>query len=91
MSNKEIQEEMKYREWREAPQWYCVKTTYNSTTGKVTAEVMLDEKTKLPIAIQQAEKPQDGVFEDLKTNSTVYYSYHAGYEDAMQQVNMIAA
>ena len=56
-----IQEEMEYREWREAPQWYCVKTTYHLSTGKMESEIVADEKTNLAIVIQQVEKPSKGV------------------------------
>lgn len=79
-----IQEEMEYREWREAPQWYCVKTTYHPSTGKMESEIVADEKTNLAIVIQQVEKPSDGVFETA--NSTIYYTYHRGYEEAKRQM-----
>ena len=57
-----IKAEMEYREWRECPLWYCVKTLLRAD-GKMESEIVSDEKTKIPIAIQSLEKPQDGVFE----------------------------
>lgn len=79
-----IQEEMEYREWREAPHWYCVKTVMDNLTGKLTSEIVADEKTHIAIIIQQVEKPQDGVFETAA--STTYYTYHRGYEEAKRQM-----
>lgn len=78
-----IQEEMEYREWREAPHWYCVKTTLHNN-GKMESEIVADEKTNIAIVIQQAEKPLDGVFETM--SSTIYYTYHRGYEEAKRQM-----
>lgn len=78
-----IQEEMEYREWREVPQWYCVKTTFHSN-GKMESEIVADEKTNIAIVIQQVEKPQDDVFE--MAGSTIYYTYHRGYKEAERQM-----
>ena len=47
------------------------------------------KKTKLPIAIQDFEKPQDGVFETAE--ATVYYTYHQGYKEAERQMNAAKA
>ena len=44
-----IKEEMEYRKWREAPQWYCVKTTFHND-GKMESEIVADEKTKRQMA-----------------------------------------
>ena len=46
-------------------------------------------KTKQPIAIKDTDKPLDGVFETA--TETTYYSYHAGYKEAMRQVNAAKA
>ena len=46
-----IRAEMEYREWRECPQWYCVKTLFRAD-GTMESEIVSDEKTKIPIAIQ---------------------------------------
>lgn len=78
-----IRAEMEYREWRECPLWYCVKTKLNNN-GKVESEIVADEKTGIAIAVQSIEKPQDGVFEDM--TGTTYYTYHRGYEEAARQV-----
>lgn len=78
-----IKAEMEYREWRECPLWYCVKTLFRAD-GKMESEIVSDEKTKIPIAIKSLEKPQDGVFEDA--SGTTYYTYHQGYEAAAKQV-----
>lgn len=78
-----IRAEMEYREWSECPLWYCVKTTYHNS-GKIEAEIVADEKTKVPLVLQQIEKPQDGVFET--TTATAYYTYHRGYEEAARQI-----
>lgn len=79
-----IEAEAEYREWHKNPLWYCVKTFFNLNTGKMESEIVKDEKSKLPIAIKDTEKPQDGVFET--TAGTVYYTYHRGYEEAAKQV-----
>lgn len=78
-----IRAEVEYREWRECPLWYCVKTKLGSD-GSVESEIVSDEKTKVPIAIQSADKPLDGVFEDA--SGVTYYTYHAGYKAAAKQV-----
>lgn len=84
MKNQCLEVEMEYREWRETPLWYCVKTILH-LDGTVESEIVTNEKTKLPMVIQSLEKPQDGAFE---TNTeTTYYSYHAGYKEAERQVN----
>lgn len=79
-----IREEIEYRNWSECPLWYCVRTFFNVNTGKMESEIVKDEKSKVPIAIQDKEKPQDGVFETAK--GTIYYTYHRGYEEAAKQV-----
>ena len=79
-----IKSEMEYRSWAECPQWYCVKTTMNNLTGKVSAEFVVDENTKLPVILQQIKKPQDGVYETA--TETAYYTYHRGYEEAERQI-----
>ena len=71
------------------PIWYCVKTVYGAD-GKVNAEVMIDEETKNPIAMQLETKPMDDAFEDLLGNIT-YYTYHGGYDKAAEQVRMSMA
>lgn len=78
-----IKAEMEYREWRECPQWYCVKTTLHAD-GRIESEVVADEKSKIPIAIQSAEKPLDGVYETME--ATTYYTYCRGYKEATKQV-----
>ena len=52
-----LEAEMEYRSWKECPLWYCVKTLFNMTTGKMQSEIVRDEKTKQLIAIQDTEKP----------------------------------
>lgn len=83
-----IKAECEYREWRECPLWYCVKTKFRAD-GKVESEIVSDEKTKIAIAIQSADKPLDGVFED--TSGVTYYTYHAGYAEAAKQVALAKA
>ena len=78
-----IQSEIEYREWSECPQWYCVKTTYHNN-GKIEAEIVADEKSKIPLVLQQMDKPMDGVFETA--SSVAYYTYHRGYEEAAKVV-----
>ena len=78
-----IKAEMEYREWRECPLWYCVKTLLRAD-GKMESEIVSDEKTKIPIAIQSLEKPQDGVFAEV--GATTYYTYCQGYEEAERQL-----
>ncbi|MEG1562558.1 MAG: hypothetical protein RR365_02335 [Bacteroides sp.] len=78
-----LKSEMEYRAWRECPQWYCLKTTFHNN-GSIESELIVDEKTKLPLIIQDAEKPADGVFETA--TATVYYTYHRGYEEAARQM-----
>ncbi|MBR1760905.1 MAG: hypothetical protein IJ741_06975 [Schwartzia sp.] len=63
--------------------WYCVKTTYHHD-GKIESEIMVDENTNLPIAIECPDKPLDGYCE--MANATIYYSYHYGYKAAARQV-----
>ena len=79
-----IEAEMEYRSWKECPLWYCVKTLFNMTTGKMQSEIVRDEKTKQLIAIQDTEKPLDGVYETAA--GTIYYTYHRGYSEAAKQV-----
>lgn len=81
-----IAAEMEYREWRECPQWYCVKTTLH-TSGKVESEIVADEKTGIPIAIQDTQKPADGTYETVE--ATTYYTYHRGYKEAAEQVRQM--
>ena len=38
------------------PNFYCVKTEYRND-GKIECEIMADEETKLPIAIEVPDKP----------------------------------
>jgi hypothetical protein len=84
MLNKQcIELEMEYREWRESPQWYCVKTVLHSD-GRIESEIMVDEKTKLAIVIQDLDKPMDGVYETYE--ATTYYTYHQGYVEAARQL-----
>lgn len=78
-----LKTEQEFREWRECPLWYCVKTKFKND-GSVESEIFADEKTKIAIAIQSAEKPLDGVFEDA--SGITYYTYHAGYAAAARQV-----
>ena len=88
MNKQCVEVEVEYLEWRKAPKWYCVKTTFHNN-GKIESEIVRDEKTKLPIAIQDFEKPQDGVFETAE--ATVYYTYHQGYKEAERQMNAAKA
>ena len=83
-----IKAECEYREWRECPLWYCVKTKLRAD-GKVESEIVSDEKTKIAIAIQSVDKPLDGVFEDA--SGVTYYIYHAGYAEAAKQVALAKA
>jgi hypothetical protein len=76
----DITVEMEYREWRESPLWYCVKTVLNNITGIIKSEIITDEKTKLPITVQDFDKPLDGVYETSK--ETIYYAYYQGYKQA---------
>ena len=78
-----VEAEMEYRAWREAPLWYCVKTKLYDN-GKMESEIVRDEKTKQLIAIQDTEKPLDGVYETA--SGTIYYTYHRGYAEAAKQV-----
>lgn len=66
------------------PLWYCVKTFFNLSSGKMESEIIKDEQTKLPIAIQSEKKPLDGVFETAA--GTIYYTYHEEYAEAAKQV-----
>jgi hypothetical protein len=79
-----IREETEYRDWKKCPLWYCVKTLFNMNTGKMESEIVRDEKTKQLIAIQDTEKPLDGVYETA--SGTIYYTYHRGYAEAAKQV-----
>ena len=81
-----IASEMEYREWSECPQWYCVKTTLHADS-KVESEIVADEKTGIPIAIQDAQKPADGTYETMET--TTYYTYHRGYKEAAEPVRQM--
>lgn len=81
-----IETEIEYKEWKENPLWYCVKTLFNMNTGKMESEIVKDEKTKQLIAIQSIEKPQDGVYETAA--GTIYYTYHRGYREAARQMAM---
>lgn len=83
-----IKTEVEYRNWRECPLWYCVKTKLRAD-GKVESEIVSDEKTKIAITIQSADKPLDGVFEDA--SGVTYYTYHAGYAEAAKQVALAKA
>lgn len=65
------------------PDFYCVKTTYHNN-GKIESEIIADEKTNIPIAMELDAKPLDGVFETA--TATIYYTYHEGYDEAAQQV-----
>lgn len=78
------QEEAQRRPQPEIPQWYCVKTIFHISTGKMESEIMTDEKTKIAIVIQQPDKPLDGAFE--KNGYTTYYTYHDGYKEASRQL-----
>ena len=78
-----VKAEMEYREWRECPQWYCVKTTFHNN-GNIESELVVDEKTKIPLIVQDTQKPDAGVFETA--TATIYYTYHAGYEAAARQM-----
>lgn len=84
MTNQCIEVEMEYREWRECPLWYCLKTVLHND-GRIESEIMADEKTKVAIAIQSFDKPLDGVFETAE--ATTYYSYHAGYKEAARHLS----
>lgn len=88
LKNQCLETEMEYREWREAPLWYCVKTTLHND-GKIESEILADEKTKMPLVMMGAEKPQDAAFETV--TSIIYYNYFAGYEAAERQVKAAKA
>lgn len=79
-----LKAESEYREWRECPHWYCVKTTVDSVSGYVECEIVADEKTGVPTYIQSNEKPLDGVYETAE--STSYFTYCQGYKEAEQIV-----
>lgn len=83
-----LKAESEYRDWRECPLWYCVKTKLRND-GTVECEIVSDEKSKIAIAIQSAEKPLDGVWEDV--SGVTYYTYHAGYKEAAKQVALAKA
>ncbi len=83
IAKQDIELEQKYRDWRESPLWYCVKTIYHNS-GKIESEIVKDEKTRLPITIQSFDKPSDGAYETA--NATVYYTYYRGYEEAKRQM-----
>lgn len=85
MQSQCVQVEMEYREWKIAPLWYLVKTTLHRN-GKVEAEIVKDESGKVPVVIQDADKPADGVWET--PTSTIYYTYHQGYKEAARQVEL---
>lgn len=79
-----VKVEQEYRDWRQDPIWYCVKTLYNNLTAAMKSELVRDEQTKLPITIHDTQKPADGVFQS--GNTTVYYTYHSTYEEAARQI-----
>lgn len=81
-----LEAEMEYRDWKDCPLWYCVKTLFNLNTGKMESEIVKDENTKQLIAIKDTDKPLDGVYETA--NGTIYYTYHRGYAEAAKQVAM---
>lgn len=83
VEKQDIQLEQEYKDWKESPLWYCVKTVYHNN-GKIESEIVRDEKTKLPIVIQSVDKPSDGTYETV--NATTYYTYHRGYEEAERQM-----
>ena len=39
-----IEVEVEYLEWRKAPKWYCVKTTFHNN-GKIESEIVTDRKS----------------------------------------------
>ncbi len=84
MKSQCLENEMEYKDWRECPQWYCIKTILNNNDGTIKRELVSDEKTKIPIVIQGTEKPLDGVYET--TEATTYYTYHRSYEEDIQQL-----
>ena len=65
------------------PNWYCVATKFG-TDGKIESEIVVDETTKLPIAIEIPDKPLDAVYETA--SATIYYTYHDSYEEAHRQM-----
>lgn len=65
------------------PNWYCVATKFG-TDGKIESEIVADETTKLPIAIEIPDKPLDVVYETA--TATIYYTYHDSYEEAHRQM-----
>lgn len=85
MNQQCLQIEQDYREWSEAPHWYCVKTVYHNN-GKIESEIVVDEKTGNPIVLQMVDKPQDGVY--ATATATTYYTYHQGYEEAARQLKL---
>lgn len=88
MSEQELKEYQEYQEWKEAPIWYCVKTTYHNS-GKIESEIVRDEKSKLSLVIFGAEKPADGTYETME--ATIYYTYHRSYAEAESQVKSMAS
>lgn len=65
------------------PSWYCVATKFGAD-GKIESEIVTDETTRLPIAIEIPDKPLDTVFETA--TATIYYTYHDSYEEARRQM-----
>jgi hypothetical protein len=88
MAQQCIDIEMEYREWRESPMWYCVKTVLHND-GRIESEIVADEQTKLAIAIQSLDKPMDGAYET--TESVTYYTYCQGYREAEKQLALSRA
>lgn len=80
----QAQAEMLKNSFREWPLWYLVKTVIQST-GKIESEIVSDDKTGLPIAIKDAHKPQDEVYERID-GTTIYFNYFEGYDEAARQV-----
>jgi len=78
------QAEMLKKNFQEWPLWYLVKTVIQST-GKIVSEIINDDATGLPIVLKDAHKPQDEVYERID-GTTIYFTYHEGYEEAARQV-----
>lgn len=78
-----IKSELEYRSWKESSLWYCTKTLLK-LDGNMECDFARDENTGLPITIQSADKPLDGVFESRA--GTLYYTYHRGYAAAASHI-----
>ncbi|MFI3279608.1 MAG: hypothetical protein R3Y55_03680 [Rikenellaceae bacterium] len=87
MDKQNLEHEVEYLRWRECPQWYCLEITYHNN-GKIEGKITEDEETKMPLVLQQDQKPHDGVYETA--GATTYYTYHMGYAEALKQMGALS-